>query len=132
VSGAFVATCLWFVVANVIAMLPSRDHHWTAAYWLVACGVPILGWLTWEHGPSRGVVALAAGRASVLRWPVSICALAADGAWWPAAQGSPRSDCAVRGRALGRRSDRRGGFMALDTPWPALRGTITESRPLPT
>lgn len=68
-SGAFVATCLWFVVANVIAMLPSRDQHWTAAFWLIACGVPILGWLTWVHGPVAGVVALAAG-ASVLRWPV--------------------------------------------------------------
>lgn len=68
-SGAFIATCLWFVAANVVAMLPSKDHHWTAAYWLVACGVPILGWLTWEHGPMAGVVALAAG-ASVLRWPV--------------------------------------------------------------
>ncbi len=68
-SLAFVATCLWFVTANVIAMLPSRDQHWTAAYLLIACGVPLLGWLTVEHGPVAGKLALGAG-ASVLRWPL--------------------------------------------------------------
>jgi hypothetical protein len=68
-SLAFVATCLWFVIANVIAMLPSRDRHWTAAYWLIAVGVPLLGWLTVEHGPVAGMLALGAG-ASVLRWPL--------------------------------------------------------------
>ena len=68
-SAAFVLTCLWFVVANVIAMLPSRDHHWTAATVLFALGVPLLGWLTLEHGPVAGMVALGMG-ASVLRWPL--------------------------------------------------------------
>ena len=68
-SLAFFLTCLWFVVANVVAMLPSRDHHWTAAYVLFALGVPLLGWLTVEHGPVAGMLALAAG-ASVLRWPL--------------------------------------------------------------
>ncbi len=68
-SSALLLTCLWFVTANVVAMLPSRDHHWTAAYVLTACGVPLLGWLTTEHGPVAGLVALAAG-ASVLRWPL--------------------------------------------------------------
>ncbi len=64
----FALACLWFIAANVIAMLPSRDHHWTAAYWLIGCGVPLLGWLTVTHGPVAGMVALAMG-ASVLRWP---------------------------------------------------------------
>lgn len=68
-SLAFMLSCLWFVVANAVAMLPSRDHHWTAAYVLFALGVPLLGWLTLEHGPVAGMVALAAG-ASVLRWPL--------------------------------------------------------------
>lgn len=68
-SAALVLACLWFLAANVVAMLPSRDHHWTAAYLLFACGVPLLGWLTVEHGPVAGMVALAAG-ASVLRWPL--------------------------------------------------------------
>ncbi|MFN4203966.1 MAG: DUF2484 family protein [Tabrizicola sp.] len=64
------ALCLgWLVVANLIAMFPSRDHHWRAAYVLIALGVPLLGWATWVAGPVAGLVLLAAG-ASVLRWPV--------------------------------------------------------------
>jgi hypothetical protein len=68
-SLALVATGLWFVCANVIAMLPSRDRHWSAAGWLVGVGVPLLGWLTTQHGPVAGMLALALG-ASVLRWPL--------------------------------------------------------------
>lgn len=60
---------LWFVLANVVAMLPSRDHHWRSAYVLILLGVPLLGWVTAAHGPVAGLVALAGG-ASVLRWPV--------------------------------------------------------------
>lgn len=63
------AAFLWLIVANVVAMLPSRDNHWTFAYVLIALGIPILGWVTWENGPIWGMVLLAAG-ASVLRWPV--------------------------------------------------------------
>jgi len=60
---------LWLIVANLIAMLPSRDHHWRAAYGLIALGIPLLGWLTWAAGPLWGMAFLAAG-CSVLRWPV--------------------------------------------------------------
>jgi hypothetical protein len=63
------AAFLWLIVANVVAMFPSRDNHWTFAYVLIALGIPILGWVTWESGPIWGMVLLAAG-ASVLRWPV--------------------------------------------------------------
>jgi hypothetical protein len=64
------ALCMvWLIVANVIAMFPSRDYHWRAAYVLIAIGVPLLGWVTWELGPIVGMVVLAAG-ASILRWPV--------------------------------------------------------------
>ena len=66
---ALPAAFLWLVVANVIAMFPSRDHHWRAAYMLIAVGIPILGWVTYEAGPVWGLVLLAAG-ASVLRWPL--------------------------------------------------------------
>lgn len=61
--------CLWLVTANVLAMIPSRDNHWTRAYVLIAMGVPILGWITLENGPWIALIFLAAG-ASVLRWPV--------------------------------------------------------------
>jgi hypothetical protein len=61
--------CLWLLVANVIGMLPSRDHHWRAAYALIAVGIPILGWATWQNGPWIGLFLLLAG-ASILRWPV--------------------------------------------------------------
>ncbi|MDP3263851.1 MAG: DUF2484 family protein [Tabrizicola sp.] len=64
------ALCLvWLVLANLIAMFPSRDHHWRAAYVLIALGIPLLGWVTYEHGPIIGIAVLAAG-ASILRWPL--------------------------------------------------------------
>jgi Protein of unknown function (DUF2484) len=64
------ALCLaWLIAANVIAMFPSRDKHWRVAYGLIALGVPLLGWATWELGPVVGLLLLAAG-ASLLRWPV--------------------------------------------------------------
>ena len=60
---------VWLIAANVIAMFPSRDKHWRVAYVLIAVGVPILGWATWESGPVVGLLLLVAG-ASILRWPV--------------------------------------------------------------
>lgn len=68
-SLALILGLLWLILANVIAMFPSRDHHWSNAYRLIAAGLPILGWITWENGVLLGLVFLAAG-ASVLRWPV--------------------------------------------------------------
>jgi hypothetical protein len=67
--GALGAAFLWLIVANVAAMVPSRDHHWRRAFVLIIVGIPILGWVTWTEGPFWGMVMLAAG-ASVLRWPV--------------------------------------------------------------
>lgn len=61
--------CLWLLLANVLAMLPSRDNHWSRAYVLMAAGVPLLGYITYVNGPLVGMVFLLAG-ASVLRWPV--------------------------------------------------------------
>jgi hypothetical protein len=60
---------IWLIAANVIAMFPSRDYHWRAAYGLIALGVPLLGWATYEAGPIIGLALLAAG-ASILRWPL--------------------------------------------------------------
>lgn len=68
-SGAVISGLVWLVAANVIAMLPSRDQHWRAAYGLIALGVPLLGWITYTAGPLLGLAFLLGG-ASVLRWPL--------------------------------------------------------------
>lgn len=68
-SFSLILAFLWLVLANVIAMFPSRSNHWPAAYVLIAIGVPILGYVTYQNGPVWGVLTLIAG-ASVLRWPV--------------------------------------------------------------
>ncbi|MBE1282673.1 MAG: DUF2484 family protein [Rhodobacteraceae bacterium] len=68
-SFSLILACLWAVAANVLAMTPSRDNHWTRAYALIAVGIPILGYVTYENGPWVGIVVLLAGM-SVLRWPV--------------------------------------------------------------
>jgi hypothetical protein len=66
---SILAACLWAAVATIIAMLPSRDHHWRAAYVLIALGIPILGWVTYQNGPWVGLLVMAAG-GSILRWPL--------------------------------------------------------------
>lgn len=61
--------CLWAFAANIAAAIPSSDNHWRRAYALIAVGVPLLGYVTYENGPWIGLLVLAAG-VSVLRWPV--------------------------------------------------------------
>ncbi|TMM55016.1 DUF2484 family protein [Sulfitobacter sabulilitoris] len=68
-SLSLILVCLWAVTANVLAMTPSRDHHWRNAYVLIAIGIPMIGLVTWQHGPWLGLLVLAGGM-SVLRWPV--------------------------------------------------------------
>ena len=68
-SLSLILACLWLIAANLIGMVPSKDHHWRAAYGLIAVGIPIVGYVTWQMGPVLGLLVLAAG-ASVLRWPV--------------------------------------------------------------
>ena len=60
---------LWAIAANVIAMFSSRSNHWPAAYVLIAVGIPLLGYVTFQHGPWIGLLVLAAAM-SILRWPV--------------------------------------------------------------
>ena len=60
---------LWLIAANLLAMLPSRDAHCRNAYILIAVGIPILGYVTFQNGPLVGLLVLMAGM-SVLRWPV--------------------------------------------------------------
>ena len=68
-SLSLILACLWAVAANVLAMTPSKDHHWRNAYILIAIGVPIVGYVTLQNGPWVGLAVLIAGM-SVLRWPV--------------------------------------------------------------
>lgn len=65
---SFLLACLWLVLANVLALIPSRDNHWARAYALITVGVPLLGYVTWQNGPVIGILVLVAG-VSVLRWP---------------------------------------------------------------
>ena len=66
---SLILAAVWALTANVLAMLPSRDHHWRRAYALIAVGIPLLGFVTYENGPWIGLAILVAGM-SVLRWPV--------------------------------------------------------------
>lgn len=68
-SFSLILALIWLVIANVIGMFPSKSNHWPAAYVLIAIGVPLLGYVTYENGPFIGIVALIAG-GSILRWPL--------------------------------------------------------------
>jgi len=68
-SPSLVLALLWLVTANVIAMFPSKDHHWRNAYMLIVIGVPLLGWVWWQNGVLLALIVLVAAM-SVLRWPV--------------------------------------------------------------
>lgn len=63
------AAALWFVIATIVAMTPSRDYHWRAAYVLMAFGAPILVWVFASAGFWTGLLVLC-GALSILRWPV--------------------------------------------------------------
>jgi len=67
--NALIGICLWLLAANVIAMIPSRKHHWPQAYVLIAIGLPLLVWVYVENGLLIALVsAIACG--SMLRWPM--------------------------------------------------------------
>ncbi|WP_126978362.1 DUF2484 family protein [Frigidibacter oleivorans] len=64
---AFALAVLWFAASNLPPLLRPR-HRRAASFALVPLGVPILGLLTYQHGPLCGLGALALG-AAALRWP---------------------------------------------------------------
>ena len=68
-SASLIAALLLLTAVNFRALFPSRDHHWRFAYGVIAIGVPILIWATYENGPWVGLLLFLAG-ASVLRWPL--------------------------------------------------------------
>lgn len=66
---ALAAALIWLILANVIAMFPSKDYHWSNAYKLIAVGVPILIWVALTNGLIWAAAFLIAA-GSVLRWPL--------------------------------------------------------------
>ena len=66
---SLILACLWVVAAAILAAIPSRDNYWRRAYVLMAIGIPVLGFVTYQNGPWWGLLALAAG-ASILRYPL--------------------------------------------------------------
>ncbi|RYH07663.1 DUF2484 family protein [Tropicimonas sp. IMCC6043] len=66
---SLVLACLWVVAATVMALIPSRRNHWPQAYALIATGIPLLGYVTYQNGPVVGLLVFLAG-ASILRWPL--------------------------------------------------------------
>ena len=60
---------LWAFTANVLAMFPSRRHHWPAAYVLVATGIPLIIFIFYQNSTFISLLVLAAW-CSVLRWPI--------------------------------------------------------------
>ncbi|MEC8630612.1 MAG: DUF2484 family protein [Pseudomonadota bacterium] len=66
---AFVLCCVWLIVANVIAMFPSRRKHWPAAYALMSVGMPLVAYVIWAEGIWWALLFMALA-ASVLRWPL--------------------------------------------------------------
>ena len=60
---------LWVLVACIAAMLPGKHSHWRTAYALIAVGIPLLGYITLQHGPWVGLLCMIAA-ASILRWPL--------------------------------------------------------------
>lgn len=69
ITTSLTLAALWAVIANLLAILPSNDNHWRRAYALIAVGIPLLGYVTYENGPWIGLIVLVAGM-SMLRWPV--------------------------------------------------------------
>jgi uncharacterized protein DUF2484 len=66
---SLILAAIWAITANILAMTPSKDNHWKRAYFLIAIGIPLLGYVTYENGPWYGLAVLLAGM-SVLRWPL--------------------------------------------------------------
>jgi hypothetical protein len=67
-TASLTLACVWAIIASIVAMVPRR-FHWLGAVALIATGIPLLGWVTYQNGPLWGMLVLAGG-ASMLRWPV--------------------------------------------------------------
>ena len=64
-----IAACPWPRIANIAAMVPSKDNHWSRAYALIAAGLPIIAWVWWEAGIWWALGVTVAG-GWLLKWPM--------------------------------------------------------------
>ena len=66
---SLILACLWALGANLLAMRSGDDNWWRATYILIAIGIPILGYVTYQTGPWTGLICLVVAM-SMLRWPL--------------------------------------------------------------
>lgn len=66
---SFLLLCIWALVANILALIPSKRHHWPQAYALLAVGLPLLAYVLYDNEWTLKVVSLAIWL-SVMRWPI--------------------------------------------------------------
>lgn len=64
-----ILVALWAVIANILTLTPGQAQYWRNAALLICTGIPIVGLVTWQHGPWIGLFVMAAGIV-MLRWPV--------------------------------------------------------------
>jgi len=60
-TASLTLACLWAIIASIVAMVPRR-FHWPGAVALIAAGIPLPGWVTWQNGPLWGMPVLAGVR----------------------------------------------------------------------
>jgi len=61
---SLILVAAWFIIANVITLIPSKRKLWPQAYVLIVVGVPIFGFVTFQNGPWIGLLVLAGGSVS--------------------------------------------------------------------
>ncbi|MHA3914505.1 DUF2484 family protein [Halovulum sp. GXIMD14793] len=66
---SFLLLCIWALAANIIALIPSKRHHWPQAYVLLAVGLPLLVYVLYENAWPVIVISLGVW-GSVMRWPL--------------------------------------------------------------
>lgn len=68
-TNSFLLLCIWALTANIIALFPSRHHHWPAAYALLSISIPLMGYVFYQNGTLLNIAA-ALIWASTMRWPL--------------------------------------------------------------
>jgi hypothetical protein len=70
----------WAIIASVVARAPRR-FHWPGVVALIAAGIPLPGWVTWQNGPLWGMPVLAWGGVDAALACGATCAPPEAGGW---------------------------------------------------